>query len=512
MLLCSSHILPRVLWALGIILSTAAHAQESFTIDGRSSGHWRDPARDGEGLTVEIFAPDRGGVIWFTYDNRGAQVWLTGVGTVSGSSLIIDDATITAAATFSDFDPDDVIRTSWGSLHLEFTACDAGSMIYSGPPEFGSGSIQLQRLVGIQGFDCNGRRRPLLGFTPFPFDLPDSQNTVLEDVYSRLRDDGDIVAHHFDDGIPWPEAAAGGGVESYHPALLADWQFRRDMTPPGHKVYVAITPISISREQLAPYRGAQPDTPLAELGEPWQSAGFADPLVKQAYLQHAINTVEFFRPDYLAMAIEANLLMKLRPEHWNAFMDLQASTWQALKQRYPSLPVFVTMTAHDLLPGLTDADAQQQQQALRDVLPVSDLLGLSFYPFLSVLGTGPVDADVFTRLAKLTDKPMAIAETGMPAQEQTLQLGEVDDPVTLLLDGSASKQADYMRQLLQAAQQHDFRFVIQFVAQDYDQLCMQLECSDFQRLWQDTGLWDEQGQAREALSVWRNWLARPLAF
>jgi len=301
-------------------------------------------------------------------------------------------------------------------------------------------------------------------------------------------------------------------VESYHPALLADWQFRRDMTPPGHKVYVAITPISISREQLAPYRGAQPDTPLAELGEPWQSAGFADPLVKQAYLQHAINTVEFFRPDYLAMAIEANLLMKLRPEHWNAFMDLQASTWQALKQRYPSLPVFVTMTAHDLLPGLTDADAQQQQQALRDVLPVSDLLGLSFYPFLSVLGTGPVDADVFTRLAKLTDKPMAIAETGMPAQEQTLQLGEVDDPVTLLLDGSASKQADYMRQLLQAAQQHDFRFVIQFVAQDYDQLCMQLECSDFQRLWQDTGLWDEQGQAREALSVWRNWLARPLAF
>lgn len=510
--LCSSHILPRVLWTLGLFLSAAAHAQNSFIIDGSISGHWRDPARNGEGLTVEIFAPDRGGVIWFTYDNHGAQVWLAGVGTVSGSSLIIDDVTITSAATFTDFDPKDVVRTRWGSLQLEFTACDAGSMSYSGPEEFGAGSIQLQRLIGIQGYECNGRRRTLLGFTPFPFDLPDAQNTVLELVYSRLRDNADIVAHHFDDGIPWPEAAAGGGVDSYHPALLADWQFRRDMTPPGHKVYVAITPISISRDQLAPYRGARPDTPLAELGEPWQSASFADPMVKQAYLQHAINVVEFFRPDYLALAIEANLLMKLRPEQWNEFVQLQASSWQVLKQRYPALPVFVTMTAHDLLSGLTDADAAQQQQALRDVMPYSDLLGLSFYPFLSTLGTGPIDAEIFTRLAKLTDKPIAIAETGMPAQVQSLQLGGVDDPVPLLLDGSVSKQTNFIRQLLQAAQQHDFRFVVQFVAQDYDQLCVQLECSDFQRLWRDTGLWDEQGQAREALTVWRDWLSRPIAF
>jgi len=495
----------------GLVLNEGAYAQSDFVVDGRISGHWRDPARDGEGLTVEIFSADRGGVIWFTYDNSGAQVWIVGIGTISGSSLIIEHATITDSGTFTDFNPDDVVRTNWGSLALEFSDCDTGSMSYAGLPEFGSGSIQLQRLVGIQGHDCNERRRPLLGFTPLPPELSDAQGSVLDQVYSKLQDNGDIIAHHFDDGIPWPEAAAGGGVTSYHPSLQADWQFRRAMTPPGHKVYVAITPISISRDRLAPYRGAQSDTPLTQLGEPWQSASFDDALVKQAYLQHAINTVEFFAPDYLVLSIEANLLMKLQPQQWPAFFDLYRTTWLAIKQIYPSLPVFASMTAHDLLPGLTDAD-HAQQQALRDILPSSDLLGLSFYPFLSALGTGPIDPGVFTKLAKLTDKPIAIAETGMPAQTQSLQLGEADNTVTLVLDGSSSKQADYIRQLLQAAQQHDFRFVIQFVAQDYDQLCVQIECTDFQRLWQDTGLWDEQGQARPALTVWRNWLTRPLAF
>ena len=45
-----------------------------------------------------------------------------------------------------------------------------------------------------------------LGFTPFPYDI--SQDAI-DYVYARLAANADIVAHHFDEGVPWPEALAG---------------------------------------------------------------------------------------------------------------------------------------------------------------------------------------------------------------------------------------------------------------------------------------------------------------
>lgn len=84
-----------------------------------------------------------------------------------------------------------------------------------------------------------------LGFTPFPYDA--TTDAVLF-IYERLVIDGDIIAHHFDDGVPWPEALSG---EPYSERLQGDWEFRKQNTPSEHKVYLAITPIRLMRDGLA---------------------------------------------------------------------------------------------------------------------------------------------------------------------------------------------------------------------------------------------------------------------
>lgn len=500
-----------VIAAICALLSThPAAALDAGRLAGALSGHWTDPAHPGEGFTVEILEDQRGLAFWFAYDLEGNQIWIIGVGELVGNQLVIDDAVITSGGRFGLTQPQEAVtRSVWGRMVFTFIDCRRALFEYQGPPEFGSGTQDLMRLSGVDGRECDSRRDFRLGFTPFPPDLPDTNIQALLGTYDRIREHGDIIAHHFDDGIPWPEAAAGGSVSSYHPNMQADWNFRREMTPAGHQVYVAITPISISRDALAPYRGANPDTPRSDLGPPWDAIAFDDPLVKQAFLQHAIHVVEYFRPDYLAIGIEVNLLMHLAPDQWPAWLELHAATYQALKQRYPSLPVFVTATAGELLPGLTAADPAGQQQVLARVLPLTDLLGISFYPFLTALGTDPLPDDLFLQIDELTDKPIVIAETGFSAEVQQLDFDIGGSPVSLNLDGSLEKQRAYFERLMDAADRHQFRFVINFVPADYDALCDEIQCSDFSRIWRDTGLWDGQGNPRPALELWDAGLARP---
>ncbi len=73
-----------------------------------------------------------------------------------------------------------------------------------------------------------------LGFTPFPYDI---SQAAIDYVYTAIGNDADIIAHHFDEGIPWPEALAGS---AYNQNVLDDWDQRKSKTPSGHKIYVAI--------------------------------------------------------------------------------------------------------------------------------------------------------------------------------------------------------------------------------------------------------------------------------
>lgn len=171
-----------------------------------------------------------------------------------------------------------------------------------------------------------------LGFSDFPHAR---SVEALVDAYDVIERDGDLVVEHCDGGVPWPEARAN--------AAFAE-DFRREVAgkasvvPDSHLVYLvylAVTPISFERDALASYRGATANEPLPAS---WSERAFDDPEVVAAYIAYVEWMVAAFEPDYLAYAIEANMLAEKAPQHWTAFLTLAEATYGALKEAHPTLP------------------------------------------------------------------------------------------------------------------------------------------------------------------------------
>ncbi len=119
------------------------------------SGSWYDPTHDGEGWVVEVLDDDSAVIYWFTYDQDGNQVWMLGVAQRNGKALTAD-MLITSGARFgADFDPADVEYKTWGTLTFTMESCQSARVEYASEiTEFGSGSLKPQRLVSVDGLNC----------------------------------------------------------------------------------------------------------------------------------------------------------------------------------------------------------------------------------------------------------------------------------------------------------------------------------------------------------------------
>ncbi|MBW4439545.1 MAG: hypothetical protein KME04_20575 [Pleurocapsa minor GSE-CHR-MK-17-07R] len=338
-----------------------------------------------------------------------------------------------------------------------------------------------------------------MGFTPFPYEI--SIPAVLS-VYERIAEDGDLIAHHFDNGVPWTEALSG---EPFSDHLLDDWNLRLGLTPPELPVLATVTPINFFRNGLAGYHGDAEDMPLPA---PFDSYSFDHPDVISAFIAYSESVIEAFQPDYFLFGIEVNLLMKMRPDLWDDYMVLHRDVYTTLKTRHPDLPLMVSVTGIDLVPGYTEANNADQQRALADIVDYTDVLALSVYPYMTAYMTNAIPYDLIDQIAALTDLPLAISETGYPAQPFAI----MNQGIRLEFTGTPALQAEWMAHVLERAQAHEMRYVINFVLQDYDAIWEMVGAQeDISIAWRDTGLYDETGAERPALAAWRDWLSRPLS-
>lgn len=138
----------------------AAYGQSTqpLPITGKLSGSYYDPARNGEGVLVEI---GRLGtrrtifVTWYTYAN-GTQKWIAGnVDYVSGAREVQVPLITTMGGQFgSAFNPSQVQVSSFGTVTVSFPTC--GSMTFQWSETGGqSGTYNYVRLVeGLEGVAC----------------------------------------------------------------------------------------------------------------------------------------------------------------------------------------------------------------------------------------------------------------------------------------------------------------------------------------------------------------------
>jgi hypothetical protein len=332
-----------------------------------------------------------------------------------------------------------------------------------------------------------------LGFTDFPHAF---SVEAVEHAWAVIRRDGDLAVLHFDDGVPWEEARQG---RPYAAGYQADLERKARALPRGHLVYLAVTPIAFERDRLAPHRGEQGNEPLRA---PWDRRRFDDPEVVAAFTAHCERLLALFRPDYFAYAVEANMLASLAPGSWPAFASFARQVHARLKAAHPGLPVFLTLQA-----DFFHAAPGPQAAAIAEVLPSTDVVAVSTYPFSHEPDPGRLRPDHFAALAALAPaKPFAVAETTWPAED-------VGAPYPGRIPASEARQRAYVERLLDEAERLSAVFVNWFITRDYDDLWQThlrgLPNAPLLRLWKDTGLYAGDGRPRSARDAWRSEAGRP---
>ena len=136
----------------------SALGENLFQINAGLNDAWYNPLTDGQGFFITVF-PDLGKVslAWFTYDTElpgeDAQAnlgdpghrWLTALG-----DYVDDHAVLDVYNTYGGlFDTSQTVTTdAYGSIVLEFSDCNTGTVEYDIPSIGARGKIEIERVAG----------------------------------------------------------------------------------------------------------------------------------------------------------------------------------------------------------------------------------------------------------------------------------------------------------------------------------------------------------------------------
>jgi hypothetical protein len=334
-----------------------------------------------------------------------------------------------------------------------------------------------------------------LGVTRWP---PELTLAGIAAVDAFVAANCDFVAPMLLGGVPWTEALSGAAFST---GVQNDLAYR---PPAGKKMLVSIGALDDARARLAPYRGASDNQALPA---PFDALPFDAPEVKTAFASFALRVVDAMQPDYLAIGIEANVLLTQTPAAWPAYLALHRATYQAVKARHPALPVCFTIEALHFRGWATGSDPVAQRREVLALLATSDLVAWSVYPHMSFAIPRPLPDGFFDFLGELGraagGKPVAVSESGYTSRNVQV--------FALTLQGTPQDQERHVNLLLDAARRDRFAFVVNFAGIDFERLTAQLtgDAQQIANIWTYTGLQASDGSAKPALARWREHLAIP---
>ncbi len=341
----------------------------------------------------------------------------------------------------------------------------------------------------------------LMALSPFP-----AEPTVASYIaaFDYVVGHADAVLLMEDRGIPWTELIEGRPVPG---DLADDIAYRAGRArAAGRRIFLAATPLDAARSGLLRQWNAASVPP--ELA----GAGPSDPRVRQAYVAWCLDLVEAYRPDYFAAVIEANLYAAHSPNGWADLVDLYGRVYEAVKERSPALPVFVTLQL-ETMNGALLAGGTPQWPLLADLSARLDRIALSTYP--SVIGGSAetLDAAYFAAAREAaraySQAPLLVSETGWPSE--TVGVGGSTYP------GSLDAQRKFLAVLLDAAASVPFEMVTWIFPFDfpamYEAIARELPPGEAEalRLFVPMGLNEEGGTAKPAGTLWTETAAQPPA-
>src|SRR6185503_17725269 len=146
---------------LGCNGRTRLLASGGRSIEGlrQRSGAWYNPGSDADGWAIEELPTGGALVYWFTHDAAGEQAWTYGEALSSGDRLQVANYRPMGTRFGSGFDATRVMLTSWGTLDINFSGCDRGTLAYASlDSTFGAGTLAPSRLTTLASAACHASK------------------------------------------------------------------------------------------------------------------------------------------------------------------------------------------------------------------------------------------------------------------------------------------------------------------------------------------------------------------
>jgi hypothetical protein len=341
----------------------------------------------------------------------------------------------------------------------------------------GRGSSQEPLPTAARSSPLGPPRSFALGFSSFP---PEATQSSYDATFALAASVSDVIL--IQRTPPWAEMLAGQPSDATVQSTKRETQLARAY---GLRLFVAIDPTD----------SVQGRRQLAGLPADLRGAGFADPKVRQAFITYARYVATNYRPDYLALGVEINSYERANQQDFERFVQVYHEAYAAVKEISPSTQVFTTFQLEEMQGLLPVNNAQPPQWFLiKRFEPELDILAVSTYPSTAYNSLDLLPAAYLAQIANYTNKPIAIAGTGYPSETNGANV-----------PGSPQQQTNYLRRVLDNAQQLAMPFVIWFVSQDPP------SASDpsLARL-QSMGLRSGDGGRKPAWDLWAAAARRPL--
>ncbi|GBD24425.1 hypothetical protein HRbin29_02103 [bacterium HR29] len=224
--------------------------------------------------------------------------------------------------------------------------------------------------------------------------------------------------------------------------------------------------------------------------------GFRNPQVRNALVAYTAYVVTNYRPAYLAIGVEINMLRDRAPEQFEAFLQAYRDAYDAAKAADPRVKVFPTFQLEDL-EGNLGRIHPPQWDAIEPFRGRMDALAISTYPYLSGIRTASeLPAEYYSQLRAHWDGEIIIAEAGYasaPVEGQALI-------------GTEADQAAFLQRLLEDAERNGFSLVVYRAV--FDPAYVTTGAAS---VFRDIGLRRSDGSNKEAWALWEAWARRPLA-
>ena len=326
-------------------------------------------------------------------------------------------------------------------------------------------------------------RNFLMGFTTWSFG-PNIQD--VNDTYNFIADNADVYVEHLDNFIPWNAYLSNQPLPT---EFTDDIEGKASRRISGSELILSIGLLNNNRDDLT--EDIDGSTPL-------YSALNDDALVA-AYTAHIDYLIGQFSPDYLVIAIEVNELWLRNQPLWTGYELLIQEVIATTKSNYPNLKVGTSISLHNLFQSeITNADGYIK--TIWNHVNQMDFVGISYYPFLSNQNTVQDFQETLDFLHANAQKPIAIVESGHIAEDLVVP------NLNVSIGGNAIRQNQFLETLLANAQTQNYETIAWWAHRDYDALWAVFpeEVKDIGQLWRDTGLLDENGEVRPALTTWRS--------